>query len=96
MFLWAVMVFGFSAGELFLLVDEKKIKRRFISPAEAFLRIWMRVLVHADPCVGHWERNAWLMCFLSLARTCFLTAFICCQNLACAFTQVRWKFFQAS
>lgn len=36
MFLWAVMVFGFSAGELFLLVDEKKIKRRFISPAEAF------------------------------------------------------------
>lgn len=61
-FLWPVTVFEFSAGELFLLVDEKKIKRRFISSAQIFPCIWMRVPVHADPCVGNPERNAWLMC----------------------------------
>lgn len=62
MFLRPVTVFGFRAGELFLLVDEKKIKRRFISSAQAFRCIWMRVPVHADPCVGNPEWNAWLMC----------------------------------
>ena len=62
MFLRLVTVFGFSAGELFLLVDEKKIKRRFISSAQAFPCIWMRVPVHADPCVGSPERSACLMC----------------------------------
>lgn len=37
-----VMEFGFSAGELFLLVDEKKIKRRFISSIHDFLSLGAR------------------------------------------------------
>lgn len=51
-FLWPVMVFEFSAGELYLLVDEKKIKRRFISATHDFPCVWTRVSVHADLCVG--------------------------------------------
>lgn len=62
MFSWPVMEFGFSAGELFLLVDEKKIKRRFISSTQVFPCTWTRVPVHADPGVGNPERNVWLMC----------------------------------
>lgn len=52
MFLWPVTVFGFSAGELFLLVDEKKIKRRFISAARGFPCSWMRGACSRGPWCG--------------------------------------------
>lgn len=45
------MEFRFSAGELFLLVDEKKIKRRFILSIHDFH--WERGQVHSELCVGY-------------------------------------------
>lgn len=60
MFLRPVTEFGFSAGELFLLVDEKKIKRRFISSIHVSLG------VRAGPvgllCGQSRKEPRWLMC----------------------------------
>lgn len=95
MFLWPVTVFEFSAGELFLLVDEKKIKREIY-----FVRPSLSLYLDAGACPrgplcgqSRKERVA-NVCFPSLARPYFLTAFICCQSLTRAFAQFSGSSFR--